>query len=313
MILAITGGTGFVGSHLIDHALETGHTIRALARKPQAKRIGVTWIEGALDRPKSLATLVEGADVVIHVAGVVNAADRAGFAEGNIAGTQAIVAATRSAGIRRFVQVSSLAARAPALSNYGWSKAEAETCVAASGLDWTIVRPPAIFGPRDHDLLDVFKAARSGYVPMPPAGTRVSLLYVEDLTALLLALAEHGTGRRYAQGLGQSRLRARDRRRGRQIGDAAVDAACRPVAGVGRRPSRPARQGQADARPGPLFLPPRLGLAHAAAGHALDALGPDPAGAGANRGVVSRGRAAIAPKSRRNSLSGLRRHPEGRA
>lgn len=190
MILAITGGTGFVGSHLIDHALETGHTIRALARKPQAKRIGVTWIEGALDRPKSLATLVKGADVVIHVAGVVNAADRAGFAEGNIAGTQAIVDATRSAGIRRFVQVSSLAARAPALSNYGWSKAEAETCVAASGLDWTIVRPPAIFGPRDHDLLDVFKAARSGYVPMPPAGTRVSLLYVEDLTALLLALAE---------------------------------------------------------------------------------------------------------------------------
>ena len=52
MILAITGGTGFVGSHLIDHALETGHTVRALARKPQAKRIGVTWVEGALDRRK---------------------------------------------------------------------------------------------------------------------------------------------------------------------------------------------------------------------------------------------------------------------
>jgi len=93
-------------------------------------------------------------------------------------------------GIRRFVHVSSLAAREPTLSNYGWSKAEAETRVQTSGLDWTIVRPPAIFGPRDHELLDVFKAARSGYVPMPPAGTRVSLLYVEDLTALLLALAE---------------------------------------------------------------------------------------------------------------------------
>jgi len=190
MILAITGGTGFVGSHLIDHALETGHTVRALARKPQAKRIGVTWIEGALDRPKSLATLVEGADVVIHVAGVVNAPDRAGFGKGNIAGTEGILQATRAAGIRRFVHVSSLAAREPTLSNYGWSKAEAETRVQTSGLDWTIVRPPAIFGPRDHELLDVFKAARSGYVPMPPAGTRVSLLYVEDLTALLLALAE---------------------------------------------------------------------------------------------------------------------------
>ena len=190
MILAITGGTGFVGSHLIDHALETGHTVRALARRPQAKRMGVTWIEGALDRPKSLATLVEGADAVIHVAGVVNAPDRAGFAEGNVAGTEGILQATKLAGIRRFVHVSSLAAREPTLSNYGWSKAEAETRVQISALDWTIVRPPAIFGPRDHDLLDLFKAARSGYLPMPPAGTRVSLLYVEDLTALLLTLAE---------------------------------------------------------------------------------------------------------------------------
>lgn len=190
MILAITGGTGFVGSHLIDHALETGHTIRALARKPQAKRIGVTWIEGALDRPKSLATLVDGADVVVHVAGVVNAANRAGFAEGNVAGTEGILQATKHAGIRRFVHVSSLAAREHALSNYGWSKAEAETSVQASGLDWTIVRPPAIFGPRDLEMLDLFKAARTGYLPMPPAGTRVSLLYVEDLTALLLALTD---------------------------------------------------------------------------------------------------------------------------
>ncbi len=189
-VLAITGGTGFVGSHLIDHALEMGHSVRALARKPQAPRIGVTWIEGALDRPKSLATLVDGANAVIHVAGVVNAADRAGFAEGNIAGTEGIVKATALAGIRRFVHVSSLAAREPDLSNYGWSKAEAETRVAGSTLAWTIVRPPAIFGPRDHDLLDVFKAARSGYVPVPPAGTRISLLYVEDLTTLLLTLAE---------------------------------------------------------------------------------------------------------------------------
>lgn len=190
MILAITGGTGFVGSHLIDHALETGHTVRALTRKPQPRRIGVTWVEGALDRPKSLATVVEGADAVIHVAGIVNALDRAGFVAGNVTGTEAILKAARLAGIRRFVHVSSLAAREPSLSNYGWSKAESEARVQASGLDWTIVRPPAIFGPRDHDLLDVFKSAKHGFVPVPPAGGRMSALYVEDLTALLLALAE---------------------------------------------------------------------------------------------------------------------------
>ena len=190
MILAITGGTGFVGSHLIDHALETGHTIRALARKPQAKRIGVTWIEGALDRPKSLATLVDGADIVIHVAGVVNVPDRAAFAEGNIAGTEAILKATRLAGIRRFIHVSSLAAREPGLSNYGWSKGGAEDVVTASALDWTIVRPPGVYGPGDMEQRDLFRAARrTGVVPIPPRG-RLSIIHVADLARLLLALAE---------------------------------------------------------------------------------------------------------------------------
>jgi len=192
VILAITGGTGFVGSHLIDHALESGHTVRALARKPQAPRTGVTWIEGALDRPISLGKLVAGADAVIHVAGVVNA-DRRGFVEGNVAGTEGILAATKAAGIRRFVAVSSLAAREPEMSVYGWSKAQADERTRISGLDWTIVRPPAIFGPRDHDILKLFQMAKRRFVPLPPAGGRMSVLYVEDLTALLLALVEDGT------------------------------------------------------------------------------------------------------------------------
>lgn len=191
--LAITGGTGFVGSHLIEHALELGHAVRALTRKPQPPRIGVTWIEGALDRPKSLARLVEGARTVIHVAGLVGARDRAAFAEGNAAGTESMIAATRAAGISRFIAVSSLAAREPGLSDYGWSKAEADRHTQGSGLDWTIVRPPAIFGPRDHELLELFRFAKRRFVPMPPAGGRMSALYVEDLTALLLALVDDTT------------------------------------------------------------------------------------------------------------------------
>eukprot|EP01035_Chromulina_nebulosa_P009029 gene9028-12205_t len=122
----MTGGTGFVGARLIQQALDAGHELRALTRRPQAARPGLHWIEGALDDSASLAVLVEGADAVIHVAGVVNAPDRAGFAAGNIAGTEAMLAATEAAGIRRFVHVSSLAAREPDLSTYGWSKAEAE-------------------------------------------------------------------------------------------------------------------------------------------------------------------------------------------
>ena len=188
-ILAITGATGFVGSHLLDQAVAAGHTVRALTRRPRLAREGVTWVEGALERPDTLARLVGGADAAIHVAGVVNAPNRAGFAAGNIAGTVAMLGAAVAADIRRFVHVSSLAAREPELSDYGWSKAEAEQLVEASALDWTIVRPPAIFGPRDRELLELFRLARWRVLPLPPAGGRLSVIAVEALCRLLLATA----------------------------------------------------------------------------------------------------------------------------
>jgi nucleoside-diphosphate-sugar epimerase len=187
--LAITGATGFVGSRLLDRALATGREVRALTRRPQEPRAGATWIAGALDTPDALAAIVDGADAVIHVAGVVNAPDRAGFAAGNVAGTQAIVDAATAAGVRRFVHVSSLAAREPRLSNYGWSKAEAEAAVAASALDWDMVRPPGIYGPGDLDQLELFRLAKRGLALTPPAG-RLSIIHVDDLARLLLALAE---------------------------------------------------------------------------------------------------------------------------
>lgn len=187
-MIAVTGGTGFVGSHFIEHALAEGHQLRALTRRPQAERAGITWVEGALDKPDSLAALVQGADAVLHIAGVINAPDRAGFAAGNIEGTRALIAATEAAGIRRFVQVSSLTAREPDLSLYGWSKAEADKLVMASGLDWTIVRPPAIFGPRDQEMLELFKLAKRHIMPLPPAGGRMSVIAVGELIRLLLAL-----------------------------------------------------------------------------------------------------------------------------
>lgn len=188
MIVAVTGATGFVGGHLLAALLRQEHRIRALTRRAQPPRAGVTWVEGALDRPTALARLLAGADAVIHVAGVVNAADRQGFAAGNIAGTAAVLETASAAGVRRFVHVSSLAAREPALSDYGWSKAEAERLVAASSLDWTIVRPPAVYGPGDTEMLELFRVARTGVVPMP-AGGRASLIHAEDLARLLAALA----------------------------------------------------------------------------------------------------------------------------
>lgn len=185
--LAITGGTGFVGGHLIAHALAQGFAVRALARRDQSPQPGVSWIAGALDDYESLAALVGGADAVIHVAGAVNAPDRASFEKVNALGTLALVEATLDAKVRRLIHVSSLAAREPELSDYGWSKSRSETIVAASGLDWTIVRPPAIYGAGDKEMLELFKMAARGLVLLPPGG-RLSVIEVGDLARLLLAL-----------------------------------------------------------------------------------------------------------------------------
>lgn len=189
MILAISGGTGFVGGRLLAQALAEGHQVRALTRRPRPPQAGVEWIEGRLEDRLSLGRLIEGSDAVIHVAGVISAPDAAGFEAGNVAGTLAMLAAATAAGAAKFVHVSSLAAREPAISQYGASKARAEDLVRESGLDWSIVRPPAVYGPGDRETLELFKMARMRLILLPPKG-RLSMLHADDLARLLLALAE---------------------------------------------------------------------------------------------------------------------------
>lgn len=191
MKLAVTGGTGFVGSRLLGLAVETGHQVRALARRPMEPRGGVDWVRGALDDLAALGSLVEKADSVIHVAGVISGRSAADFERCNVEGTRAMLAAAAAAGVRRFVHVSSIAAREPGLSLYGGSKSRSEALVAASALPFAIVRPPAVYGPGDTETLELFKMARLGLVLLPPAG-RLSLIHADDLARLLLALAEPG-------------------------------------------------------------------------------------------------------------------------
>lgn len=188
MRIAITGGTGFVGSHLIDAAIAAGHDVAALTRREQQDREGVTWVSGDLHDRAALERLVDDADAVIHVAGVIRAHCADTFEKGNVEGTLAMLAAATAGGLRRFVHVSSLAAREPNLSLYGASKAQAEGLVHGSGLDWSIVRPPAVYGPGDKETLELFRMAKLGVMLMPPKG-RVSVIHVHDLCRLLLRLA----------------------------------------------------------------------------------------------------------------------------
>lgn len=187
-ILAITGATGFVGSAVLDAALAAGHQVRALARREQAARAGVEWVTGDLAGTAALAALVAGADAVIHVAGLTNTPDPAAFTPANVTGTANVLAAMTAAGVRRLVFVSSLSAREPKLSAYGASKAQAEALVEASALDWTTVRPPGVYGPRDVDYLEMFRTAKWGFVPLPPGGAS-SIIHADDLAGLLVTLA----------------------------------------------------------------------------------------------------------------------------
>lgn len=186
-IVAVTGATGFVGRVTLDRLVEAGWKVRALTRRDQPKKSGVTWVPGALDDAQSLQKLCAGADAVLHIAGVVNAPDAAGFEAGNVMGTASIIAAAKDCGIKRFVHVSSLAAKQPQLSIYGASKYRAEKLVGTSMLDWTIVRPPGIFGPGDTEMFDMFRLAKKGWALLPPRG-RVSIIHVDDLARLLVAL-----------------------------------------------------------------------------------------------------------------------------
>jgi nucleoside-diphosphate-sugar epimerase len=186
-LLAITGTTGFVGSAVLDAALAAGHQVRALTRREQPGRAGVEWVRGDLADMAALGTLCAGVDAAIHVAGLTNTPDPADFEAANVTGTARMIEAMRSGRAKRLVFVSSLAAREPQLSAYGASKARAETVVEASGLDWTIIRPPGVHGPRDSDYLEMFRTARWGFVPLPPGGAS-SIIHVTDLAELLVRL-----------------------------------------------------------------------------------------------------------------------------
>lgn len=186
-LLAITGATGFVGQAVLEYAARAGIEVRALTRRPQEARAGVEWVQGDLSDRRALQRLVGKASVVLNIAGVVNAPDPQGFEDGNVWGTLNVVNAALDAGVPRFIHVSSLSAREPELSVYGKSKLRGEKVVKASSLDWTVVRPPAVYGPRDTEMFELFKLAKRGIMPLPPQG-HLSLIHVSDLARLLLAL-----------------------------------------------------------------------------------------------------------------------------
>ncbi len=191
--IALTGATGFVGGHTLTALCEAGYHVKALTRRQQLDMPGVTWIDGSLTDGESLAKLVEGADVLVHLAGLTKAITRDDFFDINVAGSKTLFQAAQTANVKHVVHVSSLAAREPRLSHYGASKAGTELLLTARkwSFSWSIIRPPAIYGPGDTEILKLFKATKYGFLPAPGSkANRFSMIHVADLARALVSACD---------------------------------------------------------------------------------------------------------------------------
>ena len=212
MKVFVTGGTGFVGAHLVGALQARGAEITCLVRSPaKAEALGwrgVRLVRGDLTNAAALREGCAGADVVYHIAGVVAARDLAGFRAANTDGTAAVLAAleyTAAAPPQRLVFVSSIAAAGPTsrgrrlttglenspVTDYGRSKLAAEALVRAAPFPWVILRPPPVYGEWDREFLRLFQVARLGVAPVFGDGLQeLSAIHAEDLAYALIAAGE---------------------------------------------------------------------------------------------------------------------------
>lgn len=199
--VAVTGASGFIGSRLTARLARQGYRVRALHhRSPLPGEIADSTAEVVRGRLEDAATareLCAGVDAVIHCAALVKARRAADFRRVNVAGVETLAgAAAEAEGQPRVLLFSSLAARRPELSPYAASKHAGERALSRSGGSrWTVLRPPAVYGPGDRELLRVFTWMQRGYALRPaPAEARFSLIHVDDLVNAALSWMEADAG-----------------------------------------------------------------------------------------------------------------------
>jgi nucleoside-diphosphate-sugar epimerase len=213
MRVLVTGGHGFVGGHLVDRLLQAGDEVRCLYRHAGTPAFladrAVEIARGDARDPEAVASALEGMDEVHHLAALTRSRTRREMLATNLGATRVLLGQAARLGLAgRFVFCSSLAAAGPSpdghalreddpcrpVTWYGESKALAEDEVRrwSNALHTTIVRPPAVYGPRDRDFLAVFQAARRGLAPLLGDGPKTySFIYVVDLAQALFEAARH--------------------------------------------------------------------------------------------------------------------------
>lgn len=158
----VTGGSGFVGSAVVDELVARGYQVNALVNRKKLDRADVSSIGGGLFNDRALDAGLRDVDAVIHLVGIIKQRPSKGvtFERMHVEGTRRVVDAAKRNGINRYVHMSALGTRPSAVSDYHKTKFRAEEYVRGSGLDWTIFRPSFIHGPRGEFLQMQAKWAR---------------------------------------------------------------------------------------------------------------------------------------------------------
>ena len=200
MKVFVTGASGFVGEEILQQLNSAGHLIRILARHPQSPRIQKLASRytaqvhpGDILDVTSLPSGLEGMDATIHLVGIISEIGQNTFENVHTLGTENILAAAKTARVKRFVHMSALGTRRDAVSRYHRSKWAAEEFVEVSGLDYTIFRPSIIYGPHDHFVNLFAKISRfSPILPVMGSGkSRMQPIPVQDVaTCFVKALVE---------------------------------------------------------------------------------------------------------------------------
>jgi len=210
----LTGASGFVGSHILDSLRARGLATTLLLRPTSSQRFiephlpGVELRPGSIDDPESLRRAMTGITHVVHCAGATRARRVSDFYRINQGGTRNVIDAvnTQQGRVRRVVHLSSLAAAGPAVpekpaleadpprpvSAYGKSKLAGELEVRAHcRAEYVILRPPAVYGPRDVEFLRLFRAVQSHVLPKPAGKQALSLVFARDLAEAVVTCLQH--------------------------------------------------------------------------------------------------------------------------
>jgi uncharacterized protein YbjT (DUF2867 family) len=203
-MILVTGAAGYVGSHIVKRLVEAGQPVRALVRnrawaqtEGRLADLKIEWVEGDVTRPETLAAAMQGVEAVVHTVAIAIEKGGRKYEAINYQGTVNVVDAAKAAGVKRFINISQLGADAQLPYRFLASKGKAQDYVAASGLDWTALRPSVIWGPEDEFANTFAKLVPISPLVYPIIGdgqAKFQPVWVEDLaTAVVKSLDDPST------------------------------------------------------------------------------------------------------------------------